>query len=575
MAAKLRVYDAVDAGTRRTFGCWNTGQATAQVLVRADANRLDLSEEPGDGCFDDLDSYRYDSLAADLDTHDEPTTARRVLSGPRPPALSRDKDDDVISPIIAPPDDLLLGKLLHLESASPKPETFLQHEQSLERKTCSGGRKKTLEIPAPAVPKAIRRNKREILCVDDDIVQLKLLKRFVEQTGHACTTLTSAEAALELLSRRAAGGGINTFPESVIMDIDLGPGDTTMNGIQAMQAMRERFPDAVLPVTLCSSDRDRISQGVSLQTDYTVISYLLKPVTRAMLGACIDSQATAAELVRCQKLLKSILPPSVVSRINVGPSRSNIISDYHEETTVLFSDVVGFTAKVATFDTFETMIVLHAMFSYFDCLTETFGVSKVETIGDAYMAVAGHDVGSRGDHAVKILQMATQMLKVADLVSWPDGTPVTIRVGIHTGSVHSGVLSDATRSTLRTQHAAHNSSGLDLSGLPASMPVPELVSLGVRSIKGKGQMQTWMARVGEWESGMKQKQEQEAALLRAPRRAKSFIARSPEKSKEGTASAPLSLVGVSLPFNTPENRKASSFSQRSTSLKAVSFARAT
>eukprot|EP00873_Tetraselmis_striata_P035914 jgi/Tetstr1/456178/TSEL_042946.t1 len=319
-----------------------------------------------------------------------------------------------------------------------------------------------------------------------------------------------------------------------------------------MQAVRERYPDAILPVTLCSSDQDQISYGVELQTSCdTATSCIFKPFNKAAVLACIKSQAKVAELQRCRRLLSSILPPSVVSRFE--PSRPKIISDYHEETTVLFSDVVSFTTKVATFSTIETMGVLHEMFSYFDCLTDIYGVSKVETIGDAYMAAAGHQAESRGDHALRIVQMATLMLKVADVVAWPDGSPVTIRVGIHSGSVHSGVvgfknpryclfgdtvntasrmestsfpmciqLSDPANAALRAQLAAREAGDLRISWGNSGEEVPEMVALGVRNIKGKGQMHTWMACVGDWVNGLKQKQEQEAELLRAPRRSKSF-----------------------------------------------------
>lgn len=255
------------------------------------------------------------------------------------------------------------------------PALMVRDGGDLAKASCGPGKAATEALAALLHP---AEKKREILCIDDDAIQLKLLRRIVEQAGFACTTLSTAEAALELLHSRAAESGTSSFPESLIMDINLGT--DCMDGIQAMQAVRERYPDAILPVTLCSSDQDQISYGVELQTSCdTATSCIFKPFNKAAVLACIKSQAKVAELQRCRRLLSSILPPSVVSRFE--PSRPKIISDYHEETTVLFSDVVSFTTKVATFSTIETMGVLHEMFSYFDCLTDIYGVSKVETIG--------------------------------------------------------------------------------------------------------------------------------------------------------------------------------------------------
>lgn len=83
-------------------------------------------------------------------------------------------------------------------------------------------------------------------------------------------------------------------------------------------------------------------------------------------------------------------------------------------------------------------------------------------------------------------------------------------------------LSDPANAALRAQLAAREAGDLRISWGNSGEEVPEMVALGVRNIKGKGQMHTWMACVGDWVNGLKQKQEQEAELLRAPRRSKSF-----------------------------------------------------
>jgi len=51
-------------------------------------------------------------------------------------------------------------------------------------------------------------------------------------------------------------------------------------------------------------------------------------------------------------------------------------------------------------------------FSKFDELTETFGLEKIKTIGDAYMVAGGVPVPS-DDHLARVCHMA---LKIQDLV---------------------------------------------------------------------------------------------------------------------------------------------------------------
>jgi adenylate cyclase len=57
--------------------------------------------------------------------------------------------------------------------------------------------------------------------------------------------------------------------------------------------------------------------------------------------------------------------------------------------TVLFADLVGFTERSASVPAEAVVALLSRIFTAFDSLSDRFGVEKIKTIGDAYMAVAG------------------------------------------------------------------------------------------------------------------------------------------------------------------------------------------
>ena len=87
----------------------------------------------------------------------------------------------------------------------------------------------------------------------------------------------------------------------------------------------------------------------------------------------------------------------------------------------------------------ELVTLLDRVWSKFDELSEKHGVQKMETVGATYMAVGGLNEVS-DCQPVAITEMALGCIDEVLALCEPDGTPLRLRVGLHSGEVLSGVV---------------------------------------------------------------------------------------------------------------------------------------
>mmetsp|Transcript_8002 Transcript_8002/g.17485 ORF Transcript_8002/g.17485 Transcript_8002/m.17485 type:complete len:823 (-) Transcript_8002:571-3039(-) len=138
-----------------------------------------------------------------------------------------------------------------------------------------------------------------------------------------------------------------------------------------------------------------------------------------------------------QALLQQILPPQVAKQLLSG---NKVAPEEFESVTIFFSDVVGFTNICAAVSPIQVVKMLNELYTVMDYCTSHFPLYKVETIGDAYMLVGGLPVRD-AKHAEQIADFALLVSKAVQAVKSPaDGTPIRIRIGIHSGSVMAGVV---------------------------------------------------------------------------------------------------------------------------------------
>lgn len=165
------------------------------------------------------------------------------------------------------------------------------------------------------------------------------------------------------------------------------------------------------------------------------------------------------EQMRSERLLLNVLPKAIAERLksthaHFSASRvsdvltssmsklsanSTIIADTFDEVTVLFGDIVGFTEFASSVSATELVYMLNEIFSEFDQLVDFYGLEKIKTIGDSYMAVGGLPI-PRIDHAEAIAEMSLEMQKSICKYKRPDGRPFELRIGIHTGQAIAGVI---------------------------------------------------------------------------------------------------------------------------------------
>jgi adenylate cyclase len=137
------------------------------------------------------------------------------------------------------------------------------------------------------------------------------------------------------------------------------------------------------------------------------------------------------ERARSEGLLRNMLPEPIAGRLK---QREEVIADAFGEVTVLFADIVDFTAHAERTPPEATVAPLNELFSRFDRLTEARGPEKIKTVGDAYM-VAGGLPEPMPDHAGAAAELALEMLELAARQRLPDGGPVRLRIGIASGPV--------------------------------------------------------------------------------------------------------------------------------------------
>jgi len=139
---------------------------------------------------------------------------------------------------------------------------------------------------------------------------------------------------------------------------------------------------------------------------------------------------------RSDNLLLNILPKEVAQELKVSGKAA---PKKYENVTILFTDFKDFTKLTASIPASKLVVELNDIFGQFDDIMDEFGIEKIETIGDAYLAASGLPL-ENSDHALRCVKAAFRMVEFLDQRNKNNEIHWEMRIGIHSGPVIAGVV---------------------------------------------------------------------------------------------------------------------------------------
>jgi adenylate cyclase len=308
-----------------------------------------------------------------------------------------------------------------------------------------------------------------ILIVDDTAANRDLLSRRLRRDGHAVVAASSGEEALSILDRQE----FDLVLADVLMPV--------MNGIELLGQLKSDRRFREIPVVMVSglTDDDAVARCIKAGAE----DYLRKPINpvllRARIAACLERRRWRAlenqylaqiefEKERANTLLHAVLPKQVVKRLADG---EEVIADRIDMVTIIFADIVNFTEFAARTPAAALVRRLGDLFTRFDALADQYGIEKIKTIGDAYMAAAGLP-DPRADHALAAVAFAKALL--AETSGDLDcGPPLLLRIGIHSGPVIAGLIGRKRFAYDVWGHTVNVASRMESCGIPGRIQISQ------------------------------------------------------------------------------------------------------
>ena len=326
-----------------------------------------------------------------------------------------------------------------------------------------------------------------ILVVEDAPPNILALTSILKEQGYQVSVATNGRQALDVLDR--------IRPDLILLDVMM-PG---MDGFETCKHIKASTNWREIPLIFLTAKNETtdIVRGFELGA----VDYVAKPFNAHELLARVHTHLTLDRLHReNERLLLNVLPASIARKLK---QQTGIIAEGFEDVSVLFADLVGFTALSARLAPKDLIDLLNTVFSSFDELAEEHGVEKLQTIGDAYMAAGGLPEPQE-DHLVAMAGMALAMQdRVRKLNSEFAG--LSLRIGLHAGHVIAGVIGirkfiyDIWGDTVNT------ASRLESHGMPGRVHVSDTVferlqgrfkfePRGLVELKGRAPMLTFFLR---------------------------------------------------------------------------------
>jgi adenylate cyclase len=244
---------------------------------------------------------------------------------------------------------------------------------------------------------------------------------------------------------------------------------------------------------------DEIGQfGQTFDSMITSVNQHLDEVESARLTLAEQAVSLEEERQRSEHLLLNVLPATIADRLMGGEES---IAEAFPEVSVLFSDIVGFTKMSARVGAKQVVDMLNEVFGLLDKLAIKHGVEKIKTIGDCYMVAAG--VPDRSPtHTQQIAAFSLEMQATIKDYAARTGRDISMRTGIHTGTVVAGIVGTTKFSYDLWGDVVNIASRMESTGDPGQIQVSDAVRIRLQDdfhfdargdveIKGKGPMHTW------------------------------------------------------------------------------------
>lgn len=282
-------------------------------------------------------------------------------------------------------------------------------------------------IAQPATENSTSDSEFKIFIVDDEAINLQVLANNLSLQNYAITQAINGLDALEMIE--------NGFqPDLILLDVMM----PRMTGYEVCRKLREQFLPNELPIVMLTAknqDADLVEAFGCGANDY-----LTKPFSKTELLARIKTHLNIAKLNTAygrfvpHDFLRFLGHESIVE-VELG-------DQVQKKMTILFSDIRSFTCLSEQMSPQENFNFLNDYLGRVSPIIRAHNGFIDKYIGDAIMALFPNSVNDAIQSAIEMQKQVTLFNEQRPHAS---SFPLTIGIGLHTGSLMLGTIGEPAR----------------------------------------------------------------------------------------------------------------------------------